>query len=216
MSNQLIDYHEITLLRHGESLANQAQIVQGQQDHPLSQLGRQQVKALATHWSELGKSFDLIISSPLSRALETAQTISEAIPCPIEEDKRWMERNFGNAEGLDYDSVREWFDKNQDRSPFDIVFDSGESDWEVYIRAANALQTLLRKPKGRYLVVSHGGILNAAVHCVLGIALSTAMHRPRFQFTNTGHSTIQYNWKHFRWIIHSFNDVSHLNPTEDG
>ncbi|RPI31749.1 MAG: histidine phosphatase family protein, partial [Chloroflexota bacterium] len=70
-------YHLI-LLRHGESVGNANGVYQGQADFELSDLGRRQAQALAERWVAEEKTFDLVISSPLLRARQTAEIIAEA------------------------------------------------------------------------------------------------------------------------------------------
>ena len=92
--------YEITLLRHGESTGNLEGRVQGRSDYPLTKRGLQQAKALARHWQAEKVSFDKIISSPSQRARKTAEIIAESLSLPVELDPAWMERGFGEWEGL--------------------------------------------------------------------------------------------------------------------
>ena len=63
-------YH-ITFLRHGESTGNAENRLQGLSDFPLSDTGRDQARALGERWQAEGLTFDMAITSPLSRARET-------------------------------------------------------------------------------------------------------------------------------------------------
>jgi hypothetical protein len=80
----------ITLLRHGESLGNYEGRHQGQADFPLTDRGRIQTQALLKRWKSERISFDLIISSPLKRARETAEMISAELKILLEFDPLWM------------------------------------------------------------------------------------------------------------------------------
>ena len=93
------DYH-ITLVRHGESAGNADNIYQGQQDYPLTDTGRLQARLLGERWQAEGRAFSGIVSSPLLRALETAEIIAHYVPASIELDPNWMERHFGKLSGL--------------------------------------------------------------------------------------------------------------------
>ena len=88
-----------TILRHGESQGNYEGRHQGQADFPLTDLGRQQTRALVERWKSEQKDFSLIISSPLARASETAEIISTEMGFPIELDPLWMERDNGLMAG---------------------------------------------------------------------------------------------------------------------
>src|SRR4030066_2591894 len=101
MDNQpptAINYH-ITLLRHGQSQGNFEGRHQGQADFPLTDLGRQQTNALVDRWKAEKKEIDLIISSPLMRARETAEIIATVLGIPLVFDPLWMERDNGLMAG---------------------------------------------------------------------------------------------------------------------
>jgi broad specificity phosphatase PhoE len=88
-------HYHVTLLRHAQSEGNARGILQGQSDFPLSEIGIQQAEALAHRWKKEHQHFDCIISSPLSRAQQTAEIIAAALGAPLELDDNWMERNNG-------------------------------------------------------------------------------------------------------------------------
>ena len=75
--------HFITLLRHGESEGNISGVLQGQTDYPLTKTGIEQAQRLASTWKAQDVKFDLIISSPLLRASQTAQIIATNLGSPI-------------------------------------------------------------------------------------------------------------------------------------
>jgi broad specificity phosphatase PhoE len=202
--------HEMIFLRHGRSIANQEHLVQGQQDSPLSETGVEQVRALATLWKSEGVNFDHIISSPLERAAMTARIIAETIKAEIEPNESWMERRYGNAEGMKYSEFRELLNKNPRPSPYKSAFGTGESEWDLFLRASSAIQELLKRPPGHYLVVSHGGILNAALQSILGVSPSSPIVRTIIRFDNTGHTKVTYDDFTQMWRINYTNDRRHL------
>ena len=65
----------LTLVRHGETQSNKLHILQGQMDTLLSENGKEQARQLSSHLSSFNISFDLVFSSDLTRAIETAQMI---------------------------------------------------------------------------------------------------------------------------------------------
>lgn len=90
----------LTLVRHGETLYNRKNIIQGQSDIPLSGLGERQAQLVAERLQN--ERFTHIFSSDLSRAHETAKAISDSnrvCRCDITLDRRLRERRFGSAEG---------------------------------------------------------------------------------------------------------------------
>jgi broad specificity phosphatase PhoE len=95
-------------------------------------------------------------------------------------------------------------------TPFSaIVGDEGEGDWALYLRAGQALHILLRRKPGKYLVVSHGGLLNQVMYAIVGITPQANFSGPRFRFRNTGFAHVSYLPHSHRWQIDALNDRSH-------
>ncbi len=208
--------HNITLLRHALSTANLNQVVQGQHDFPLSEEGRLQAKALATHWANNNVHFDHVISSPLLRASETAEIIAEVMNFNIEFDEIWMERHFGAAESVEYELVREWYQGRSRPTAYEPAFESGESEWDIFLRAGGAIQKIIRRPPGAYLVVSHGALLGAVLRAIIGIAPGGGRLRPvKFNFDNTDYALLNYEIQTARWSIEALNHTHHLDPDGD-
>lgn len=203
--------HKIILLRHGLSTGNEKGIIQGQKDYPLAEEGIEQSHSLVRYWKDHDVSFDAIIASPLLRAKQTAEIIASAMTLPINFDEAWCERQSGKAEGKPYSDVKLQYADQPHDTAYDPFFDSGESRWDLYIRAANAMQQLLRRPAGSYLVVSHGAILGAALHTVFGISPSPGRVRPmRLGFANTGYAVLAFDAADARWELHHLNVTCHL------
>lgn len=202
-------YYHLTLLRHGESQGNFEGRHQGQADFPLTDLGRQQVKTLLKRWKAESKVFDLILSSTLLRARETAEIIAIGLNDPLEFDALWMERNNGLMAGLSPEEVAETLPPPGFVHPYQPIGQTGESQWQLYLRAGHALQSLFSHPPGKYLIVSHGGLLNMFFYAVLGIAPQPNFHGPRFRFNNAAFATLSYNPASHHWYILGVNDHLH-------
>jgi broad specificity phosphatase PhoE len=153
MADTLNSHYQIAFLRHGESTGNAEERFQGQSDFPLSPLGRAQARALASRWQADGFNFDCIVTSPLSRAAETAQIIGSALGAPVETEPLWMERHNGQFSGMRHVEIRERFPSIDNWGLYQNFAETGEGDWELYLRAGQALHSLMRKTPGRYLVV---------------------------------------------------------------
>jgi broad specificity phosphatase PhoE len=206
------DIYDIIFLRHGESVGNAESRWQGQADFPLTDRGREQAQALANRWGAEGRRFDVILSSPLERARMTAEIIANALNLPIETDPIWMERNIGEIAGMTGEEVDQRLPDRKFVTPFSsIVGDEGEGDWALYLRAGQALHILLRHKPGKYLVVSHGGLLNQVMYAIVGITPQANFSGPRFRFKNTGFAHVSYLPQSHRWQINSLNDRSHWN-----
>lgn len=198
--------HFITLLRHGESEGNSLGVLQGQMDYPLSAAGIEQAQKLAAFWKAAGIAFDLIISSPLLRASRTAEIIAASLNVPIEYDAAWKERNFGQLQGASLEEISQRVPPVDYFHPYDPIGGHGESQLELYVRASQAIQNILRLPPGAYLVVSHGGILNKAVYTIMGITPQGHYQSPIFHFGNTGYAQFRYNSASRQWAVLSLNN----------
>lgn len=201
-------YH-ITFLRHGESVGNAEDRFQGHADFPLTGKGRDQARALAERWQGEGVAFDQCIASPLLRAYQTAEIISEALGIPLEQDPDWMEIDNGLVAGLTPDQAAQVAPRPDFMTPYTHYGETGESRWEVYLRAGRAIQHILDRKPGRYLVVAHGGILNMAFYAILGIPVQADSGGPRFTFRNTTFSTFTYEPGRHCWRMLNFDDRRH-------
>ena len=89
-------------IRHGESTFNANHAWNGSSDMPLTPKGREQAKEAGRKAREAGLVFDVIISSPLSRALDTAKLVASELDYPKDHilvRYQYVERAFGKLEG---------------------------------------------------------------------------------------------------------------------
>lgn len=200
--------YQFVFLRHGESTGNAESRWQGQSDYPLTERGRAQAKALAERWKAEGVKFDLAISSTLQRAKETAEIIAAALGVKLELDEIWLERDIGEMEGLTNEEVQQK-PRPAYVTPYDPVGGDGEGDWELFLRAGQALHNLLKRPAGSYLVVSHGGLLNQLMHAIVGAAHHADPSGVRFRFENASFARVFYQPHLHRWAIDALNDHAH-------
>ena len=210
MSPQDKPIYNFVFLRHGESIGNAQSRWQGQSDYELTERGRAQARALGERWQAEPAKFDLVIASPLSRARETAEIIASVLNVPVEFDPILLERHIGEMEGLTAEEVRK---RPQPPyvTPYDSIGGEGEGDWALFLRAGQALQSLLRRTPGSYLIVSHGGLLNQLMNAIIGIAPHVDPSGVRFRFENTAFARVTYFPYQHRWTIDALNDRAHLN-----
>jgi 2,3-bisphosphoglycerate-dependent phosphoglycerate mutase len=201
-------YH-ITFLRHGESVGNAEDRFQGHADFPLTRKGRAQARALAERWQAEAMTFDQCIASPLLRACQTAEIISKVLKIPLELDPDWMEINNGLLAGLTPDEAAQVSPRPDFITPYTRYGETGESRWEVYLRAGRAIQHILDRRPGRTLVAAHGGILNMALYAILGIPVQANSSGPRFLFHNTTFATFTYEPERHNWRMWNFDDRRH-------
>jgi 2,3-bisphosphoglycerate-dependent phosphoglycerate mutase len=191
--------YEFMFLRHGQSVGNLEERFQGQADFPLTETGRAQAQAVAERWLTEGRSFDQAIASPLQRARETAEIVTQKLGVPLEFDDLWMERDNGKFSGLTYAEIRAESPNEGFYTPYQSFGETGEGDWALFLRAGQAVHSLLRRPPGKYLVVSHGGMLNMVLYSIMGISPQANGHGIRFRFQNTSYAGFTYQPENHRW-----------------
>ena len=200
--------YTFTFLRHGESVGNAEERFQGQSDFPLTESGRAQARAVAERWLRDEIRFDLAVTSSLARAKETAEIIAGVLNIPLEVDPIWIERDNGELSGLTRGEVEERYPRPEFYTPYDAFGESGEGDWELYLRAGKAVHELIKRPAGRYLIVTHGGLLNKVMYAILGIQVQANSNGPSFRFENTGFATFQYFPPRHQWRMVRFESPS--------
>lgn len=141
------------LLRHGQTDWNLEGRLQGRKDIPMNGSGREQMIRVAEHLQELNFRVDLIVSSPLGRAAESAKIVSGQIGFErnIIYDDDFIERRFGLAEGLIWNS-----EMNLDNEQY-----GAESVEDICERAEKAIGKYMCYEDKNILIVAHGAILSA-------------------------------------------------------
>jgi len=149
----------ICLMRHGETDANKKFIVQGRMDNPLNDYGRLQAKRTAEYLIQNHENFDLVVSSPLKRAYETAKIMVDLFSSPkqILINSQLTERNFGDYDGKTIDDAYSKLVVS-DQIP------NMEKNVDLENRVLNALKNLCEKhPDKKILVVVHSHVIKAVL-----------------------------------------------------
>lgn len=160
----------LLFVRHGESIWNEEERVQGQQDVPLSERGRNQSIALGKRLK--GIEISACFSSPLKRAIETANLVltTSGNIVPITTLPELVERNFGCWEGMKVDELKVLFAEDFNRwvkSHYISPPPNGESIEDLMARVERGLKKILAQSQnGTVLVVGHSGSIKAAI-CTL-------------------------------------------------
>lgn len=151
----------IVVVRHGETDWNSERRIQGRSDLPLNDAGRAQAEAAGVVLASAGQ-WRTIVSSPLRRAVETAEIIARrlGLDAPLT-DAALIERDYGSAEGLPVaDAGRYWPGLDiPDAEPLDLL---GR-------RAVDVLTLHLARPGT--VVVAHGALLRAGLTRLAGHAV---------------------------------------------
>ena len=151
----------IIVVRHASTSYNANHLINGQHDDPLSSQGLKELPELVNKLKAY--DFTLIYSSPLKRALKTAEAISGARDLAINIDPRLKEVNFGSFTSQNWDSMKEIFGLDSrallDTYDYDLTEYGGESSSQVKKRVQNFLNDLPKKSDQNLLIVTHGGII---------------------------------------------------------
>jgi probable phosphoglycerate mutase len=159
----------ILLARHGETDWNSERRWQGHEDQPLNDVGREQARALADTLANRG--VDVVFSSDLSRAHETALIVADRLGLPVEVDPglrevdvgSWSGRAHNEIEGIDPEGFRRWQEGLKGWS-------GGESYEEMGERVVAAVLRLgARHPGQTLLLVTHGGSIRACRATAAGL-----------------------------------------------
>jgi len=154
------------LVRHGQTDWNAERRLQGSTDIPLNDVGRGQARAAVGILAPY--EWDAIVSSPLSRAAETADLIAEGLGLRVARRvPELIERSFGPAEGMQAGAELEAL-----RVPGG--FKGAESEDAAADRGIAALEALAEEFRGqRLLVVTHGTLLRVTLSRAIGQTLTS-------------------------------------------
>lgn len=186
---------EVCLVRHGETDWNKAGKLQGRTDIPLNEAGKLQAQACGKLLQQ--QAWDVMITSPLSRAKETAEIINNYLDLPLKIMPEFIERGFGDAEGYTkIERAKQYPDKD---------FPRGETDDSLNRRLVQGLKEINAKyPNQKILLVTHG----AAIHQILDLYDTDNKHTRNSKLANGGLSNIYFY--ETNWHIKDTNQITHL------
>jgi broad specificity phosphatase PhoE len=197
-------------VRHGQSTWNQEHRIQGQQDPPLSDEGRQQARLVGARLG--GRRFAGFYASDLKRAFETAQVIGTSLGMAPEANESLREIYLGEWEGLRTEEIAVRFPTAWARWVEEPDWDcvpGGEGAAAFDARVSSAVDQMLdRHPHGDILAVTHGGVIQVALHRAVG-----RPNRGLFPFKIHNASISVIEKRDDRMLIGGVNDVGHLEPT---
>ena len=192
---------KLILVRHGQSENNLARMSEG--NSCLSELGREQVGRVAEVLRD--EKIDIIYSSDLVRARETAEAICERLGKEIVFDSRLREQSYGVFEGKSWDEVIE-STKGLDVSEFERVFEGGESYGDVIKRVGEFFEEIRCKHEGESVVIVAHGVV---IRCLLCYLFGESVNESRkYKHGNTGISFLEYVCG--EWKIEKLNCTEHL------
>lgn len=172
------DPRRLIVLRHGQTGSNLKGIWQGQLDHELTDLGREQARAAAAAIASLRPT--RVVSSDLMRARDTAEEVAAASGgLQVSTDERWREIHAGGWQGLTAAQVYSQYPEDADKLISGEDFKRGghgESLADVGVRTRAALDDLLASmdPGECVVIATHGVTGRSLVAELVGLDQSTA------------------------------------------
>lgn len=199
---------QLVLVRHGETVHNVAGIAQGWNDSALSERGREQVQSLAARLSAMKPTE--IYTSPLGRAVATAELIADACALdvtPVEDLRemsygRWEGRSFLDVRREDPDAYTRWIGNPDEQCP------GGESHNDVLRRMQRAFAEIEangggRRPR-RVVVVTHGTAIRIGATALLSLPVTAAR-----SLAQDNASMNVFVWRADRYVLKVWNDTTH-------
>ncbi|MRX56144.1 histidine phosphatase family protein [Bacillus idriensis] len=196
---------EILLIRHGQSEADILKVHEGRADFPLTEIGRKQVQLMA---ERVKNEFppEIVWSSTLQRAKETASLLSNKVGCPIQFKEELMEFNNGIQAGLTFEEAKKYPNPKylHDR------FEEGETHIEFRMRIESIFSKILSSSlHNRIAIVAHGGVINCLLRSFFHMPVTKDFY---FKNGDTGISFIEITEQ--GKVIHFLNNTSHLDKLE--
>jgi len=197
---------EIILVRHGETEWNVEEVFRGRIDIELNQTGIKQAELLAEYLSK--RKLDAIYSSPLRRALKTAEIIAGYHKLRVEISPGLIDFDFGKWQGLSLQEVRnkykelyaEWVSH-----PDKVKIPAGESLNDIGRRATGVVSDVIARYEGTVVLVAHRVVNKVLICALLGLDNS---HFWNIRQDTCGITTFTY--ENERFILTEHNNTSFL------
>ena len=194
------------IVRHGETVWNTEDKMQGVKDSPLTDKGKIHAQRMGEKLKEMGVDFSALYTSDLGRALNTAEIINSNIGIEITEEERLRERNMGVFEGHSWDYVRENYKEDFKllvSEDDDYCIPEGESRGEYRDKVISFMKFIAEKHEGEnILAVTHRGFINFFLRIILNIPLNA---RSGLKINNASLSV--FTLHKGRWLLERFGDI---------
>lgn len=208
----------IYLIRHAQSRANVEPIVGGMKgDVGLTALGREQADRLGERLKSEAIPADVLYSSTLPRARETAERVASALDLPVNFEDDLQELRPGEADGLTWEALIQTYGRPDFRNPHQPMSPGGESWAEFLLRVGRMMHQLRDSHPGQTIVaVTHGGFIDGCFYQFMGVGNTYGLG---FRTANT--SITRWSYDHptldapprehpARWVLLSYNDSAHI------
>ncbi len=197
---------EINLARHGDTEGNGAEVFRGRADIELNKTGVEQAALLAGYLSK--RKVAAVYSSPLQRALKTAQAIAGCHQLCVEIAPGLTDLDYGAWQGLSHEVVKDKYPGLYSRwtdSPEQVTMPAGESLSDVRERALEVVYEVIARYQGTVVLVSHRVVNKVLICALLGLDDS--------HFWNIRQDTCGitiFECENRRFILTQHNNTSHL------
>ena len=198
----------IILARHGETDWNAKEIFRGRIDVELNEAGIREAELLAEYLSYM--TIAAVYSSPLKRALQTAEVIARHHDVKVEVSPQLIDLDYGEWQGLSHDEVKDRYGQlyaEWVNNPQLVKMPSGESLEDVSKRAISLMEDITAKAEGAIVLVSHRVIHKVLICALLALDISYFWN---IRIDTAGISVFAY--EDDRLVLTNHNDTSFLKP----
>jgi broad specificity phosphatase PhoE len=202
----------ILLVRHGRTAWNKEEIFRGTEDIPLDDQGRKEAVCARDHLKAY--TIHAALTSPLSRAVETAEIILSPHGVRAEVHQGLNDLNYGDWQGVSHEEVKRRYPelyRQWKKAPHTVAFPNGESLGAVRDRALRVTQEVVERYPGKVvLLAAHRVVNKVLIAALLGLDNS--------HFWEIGQDTAAINifdYSEGRWTCRLVNDTCHLRGLED-
>ena len=201
---------EIILARHGETEWNVAEIFRGRADIELGETGIRQAELLAEYLGQV--KIEAIYSSPLKRAIRTAELIASHHKLEVEIAPGLIDFDYGQWQGLPHQEVKdkyrelyaEWVSH-----PEQVKIPGGESLNDIRERAVSVVDEVIARYGGTVVLVAHRVVNKVLICALLGLDNS---HFWNIRQDTAGITTFTY--ENERFVLTEHNNTSYLKPLQ--
>lgn len=198
---------QFILFRHGQTTWNVGERFRGHADLPLDDTGLSQARSIAARLGN--EEIAVIYSSPLRRALQTAQPLADALHLSIQIHDGLNDIDFGALEGMTVQDAQQAFPEVMETwltRPGHAKFPKGDSFKKLRARIEAMLEGLSTKHAGQTVaLVSHKVVCGALLCVVLGLD-ADALWRIQQDVACIN----RFEWREPNWVVTLVNDVNHL------
>jgi len=201
---------KLILARHGETVWNVEKVYRGRTDVNLDEVGIKQAELLGKYLSN--RELEAIYSSPLRRALDTANIVARYQKIGVHVAEGLIDFNYGEWQTLPEQEAKRLYPTLHNEwhnNPHKVIMPGGESLEDVRRRAIEVVNDVLSKYQGSVVLVSHRVVNKVLICYLLGLDNSYFWNIKQ----DVGGITI-FNYVDGRFVLTRHNDTSHLRELQ--